>query len=70
MEFDTALDAAKFCGDKTTSVLYKSMRLGRIYKNRFQVSDRFLPEMKNLNIPKMEKKPVDQYDLNGNFIKS
>lgn len=69
-EFATPLECAHFFGDKTSSGISSAMRLGRLYKG-YQISLEKLPCMKNYDkINVIKKKPIDQFDLQGNYIKT
>lgn len=69
-EFTTPLECANFFGDKTSSGISSAMRLGRLYKG-YQISLEKLPCMKNYDkVNVIKKKPIDQFDLQGNYIKT
>lgn len=67
-EFNSPKECCTFLGDKKTSRLYSAIRTGGLYKN-FQVSKEKVPYMKVLSNP-IEKRKVDQFDLEGNLIKT
>lgn len=66
-EYNTPLDCARDFGDKTISKISSAIRLNRLY-NGYQVSLEKLDCMK-LFKHKNGKMSIEQYDLNGNFIK-
>lgn len=69
-EFSSALECAKFFGDKNSSSISSSIRLGRLYKG-YQISIDKVPFMKNYDkVNVVKKKALDQFDMNGNFIKT
>lgn len=69
-EFDSPLSCARFFGDKTSSSISSTIRLGRLYKG-YQISLEKVPCMKNYDkVNVIKKKQLDQFDLDGNYIKT
>lgn len=67
-EFESPLDCARFFGEKSSSKISTALRLGRLYKN-YQVSLEKVSQMKVIK-PINQKQKVDQFDLDGKFIKT
>lgn len=67
-EYESPISCAKSFGLKNSSEISSAIRLQRTFKG-YQVSIEKIEFMKNCS-PKNQKQEVDQFDLDGNYIKT